>query len=352
MPTNSKMNMQIKIYTQFDQLKNDPGYGQFQNFINQHPQGSYFQSPEFFQFIEGLKEFKPLLLVDWGEDGAVQGSLFGYYQIFGEGVKGWMSRRLIVLGGPLLAPGSPEKRQKIAESLLKNLKKHAGGRAIYIEFRNRFDTAELRPAFESGAFQYKPHLNFLLKTDGEESVKKRMSRSRRKEIRVTLEAGATIEEPESEAEVMTFYRLLENLYTKKIKKPLISSCFFMKFWKTGAGKIFLVKYQGEIKGGIVCPIFNHKIIYEWYICGLDGEVKNVYPSALATWAPIEYGLKNGLDHFDFLGAGKPDEEYGVREFKSRFGGEEVCFGRYEFIVNKPLYQFGKLGLSLYQKLPL
>lgn len=344
--------MNIKIFTQFNQFKNDPGYGQIRDFIEQHPQGNYFQSPEFFQFMQEQEEFSPLLLIACGEDGSILGTLHAQYQVFGSGLKRWMSRRLVILGGPLLAQGSQEHRQKVAENLLHELKNHAQSRAIYIEFRNLFDTAELRTAFENCNFLYKPHLNFLLKTDSEESVKKRMSRSRRKEIRVTLEAGATIEEAASKEEVMAFYRLLENLYAEKIKKPLMSACFFIKFWKQKAGKIFLVKYQGEVKGGIVCPIFNQKIIYEWYICGLDGEVKNVYPSALATWAPIEYGLKNGLDHFDFLGAGKPDENYGVREFKSRFGGEEVCFGRYEFVVNKPLYKVGKLALSTYQKLPV
>jgi peptidoglycan biosynthesis/recognition FemAB-like protein len=342
----------INNYTSFDQLAADPVLPQFENFVNTHPEGNYFQGPSFFRLIDGLLEFSPLLLFVRNEGGEIQGSLLGYFQVFGSGLKSWMSRRLVVIGGPLVDHFTEETRAAITEYLLENLEEQARGKAIYVEFRNLYDTAGIRSAFENRGFEYKPHLNFLLKTDNEEAVIKRMSRSRRREIRVTLEAGATIAEPESEGDVMTLYGLLEKLYIEKIKKPLISVSFFLKFWKTGAGKIFLVKYQGEIKGGIVCPIFNNNIIYEWYVCGVDGEVKNVYPSALATWAPIEYGLKNGLEYFDFLGAGKPDEEYGVREFKSRFGGEEVCFGRYEFIVNKPLYQMGKLALSLYQKLPI
>ena len=63
------------------------------------------------------------------------------------------------------------------------------------------------------------------------------------------------------------------------------------------------------------------VIYDIYGCGEDGKYKDVYPSVLANWAALEYGLKNGLKYFDFLGAGKPNEDYGVREFKSKFGGE-------------------------------
>jgi serine/alanine adding enzyme len=42
-----------------------------------------------------------------------------------------------------------------------------------------------------------------------------------------------------------------------------------------------------------------------------------------------------------MGAGKPDEGYGVREFKSKFGGELVEHGRFLFVCNPRLYALGK-----------
>jgi lipid II:glycine glycyltransferase (peptidoglycan interpeptide bridge formation enzyme) len=92
-----------------------------------------------------------------------------------------------------------------------------------------------------------------------------------------------------------------------------------------------------------------EIIYAIYLCGENGKYQNVYPSVLATWAGLEYGLKNGFKYFDFLGAGKPNEYYGVREFKSKFGGELVNYGRYKLILNKPLYTLGELGIRLIKK---
>jgi len=83
---------------------------------------------------------------------------------------------------------------------------------------------------------------------------------------------------------------------------------------------------------------------------MDGEIKDIYPSVLATWAPIQYAANKGLKYFDFMGAGKPDEEYGVREFKSKFGGELVEFGRFERIHKPFLFKFGKFGLKVWQKL--
>jgi len=52
----------------------------------------------------------------------------------------------------------------------------------------------------------------------------------------------------------------------------------------------------------MCPVYKNTI-YEWYIAGIDGAFKNVYPSVLATWAPMEYAAKNGLKYFNFMGKG-------------------------------------------------
>jgi lipid II:glycine glycyltransferase (peptidoglycan interpeptide bridge formation enzyme) len=98
----------------------------------------------------------------------------------------------------------------------------------------------------------------------------------------------------------------------------------------------------------MCPILEGRAIYELYICGLDDEYKEQYPSVMATWAAMEYATQNNIPIFDFMGAGKPDERYGVREFKARFGGELVEYGRFIKINQPVLYKLGKFGLKLSQ----
>ena len=41
-----------------------------------------------------------------------------------------------------------------------------------------------------------------------------------------------------------------------------------------------------------------------------------------------------MKYYDFGGAGWPDEEYGPRDFKAKFGGDLVCYGRYRRIYAK------------------
>lgn len=342
--------MQTTIYTTFSQLQQDGLHVVLDRFVDAHPNANYFQSSIFFQFIETVRGYKPFVLVATDSSGAVVGSLMGVIQSDGGGLKSWFSRRLIVWAGPLVSSDAGVPQTDVARNLLRNLKRHAQGKAIFIEFRNFFDCSPLHADFESCGFRFRPHLNYLVKTDDEAAARGRLSSNRRRQIKTSLAAGATVGEAESEADVLGLYDILEKLYREKVKKPLPGSDLFVNMWKSPAAKVFVVKYDGKVVGGSIGPTYKNKVLYQWYVCGENGVVSGVHPSVLASWAPIEYGVRHGFDHFDFMGAGRPEEDYGVREFKARFGGEEVCYGRYEMVLSPTLYRVGKLGLEMYKKI--
>jgi hypothetical protein len=60
------------------------------------------------------------------------------------------------------------------------------------------------------------------------------------------------------------------------------------------------------------------------------------------------GKEHKFRLFDFGGAGKPCEKYGVREFKAKFGGELVSFGRYIFVHSPFLFGLCKVGYGIWQ----
>jgi lipid II:glycine glycyltransferase (peptidoglycan interpeptide bridge formation enzyme) len=68
------------------------------------------------------------------------------------------------------------------------------------------------------------------------------------------------------------------------------------------------------------------------------------------WHLLEWGANSEQYRvYDFGGAGKPDEEYGVRDFKAKFGGDLVNFGRNIFVHQPSLLKVSKLGYELYQR---
>lgn len=68
------------------------------------------------------------------------------------------------------------------------------------------------------------------------------------------------------------------------------------------------------------------------------------------WHVLNWGATHGMAVYDFGGAGRPDEEYGVREFKAKFGGELVSFGRNRLVHAPTLLQLSTIGYGLYRSI--
>jgi lipid II:glycine glycyltransferase (peptidoglycan interpeptide bridge formation enzyme) len=176
-----------------------------------------------------------------------------------------------------------------------------------------------------------------------------MSEQRIRQVKKAVKNGVEISEAQSEQEIRDWYHILSQLYREKVHTPLFTEEFFLEFYRNGWGKYLMVKLEGKVIGGMMCPILKSKAIYEWYVCGLDEEYRDQYPSVMATYAAIEYAKTNALPLFDFMGAGKPDIPYGVRDFKMEFGGELLEHGRF-LCVRKPLlYWIGKMGMRLLKR---
>lgn len=299
-----------------------------------------FQTPEFYRFfndVQGLKadvfsvecngNYTALCVVTLQRE---------------KGIKGYFSSRAIVYGGLVLSPTVSEEEIKYLLSFIKDNYK---GIVIYIEVRNYFDYSHCKNLFFKNGFSYIPWLNYQLTTDSLDNVKARVSKSRLRQIKNAQKQGVVWRLAETEEEITAFYTILEDLYKTKIKKPLFQKEFFLRFFHSNVAKYLLVFYNQKVIGGIMCPILQDKSIYEFYVCGLDADYKDQYPSIMATWAAIEFAVQNKISLFDFMGAGSPNEAYGVREFKARFGGEQVEYGRFLFVLNPFLFTLGKIGLK-------
>ena len=276
------------------------------------------------------------------EDGVLKGVVVGFVTVEQSRWRQFFTRRAVINGGPLLAEDISTEALRL---LLQRLREEVSKEAIYIEMRNFNDYSRWKDRFEACGFAYQPHLNFHLDCSEEAVIQRNMHESRRRQVRKGLASGAVIEEAKTEQEVRDFYRILEQLYRRKVKTPLFSLEFFLAFFRQEWGKYLLVKYEGKVIGGMMCPILEDRAIYEWYVCGLDKLYREQHPSVLATYAAMQYAAEHGLPRFDFMGAGKPGEDYGVRAFKAQMGGQLVEHGRFLLIAKPLLYRIGVLGVA-------
>ena len=351
----------------------------WQKLVDESPYATWFQTQEAYQFYAANKqEMTPFAfaVAEQAEPGEVKGERLevkgeenskagitastpytlhstlkalcvGYITREHRAAKQFFTRRAIIIGGPLIAEDATEKE---VATLLKAVKHIPYGliasspnrltMPIYIEIRNFHDYSRWKEVFQNSGFEYQPHLNIQVTCNEAHT----MSEQRRRQVKKAIGNGATICEAQTEQEIRDWYEILYKLYREKVRTPLFTEEFFLEFYRKGWGKYLLVKHEGKVIGGMMCPILEGRAIYEWYVCGLDEDYREQYPSVMATYAAIEYAKANGLPLFDFMGAGKPDANYGVRDFKKEFGGEVVEHGRF-LCVRKPLlYAIGKIGV--------
>ena len=328
----------MTIYTSFSEIDID----QWQQLIEESTNSSFFQTPECYGFFSSLSFMEPFVY-GVSEGNKLMGVIVGSLIHDGVLLKRYLSRRAIVSGGALL---HSEISSEALQSLLGAIKGGLKHKAIYLELRNYSDYSIFKPSFESAGFKYVPHLNFHVATPTVETSMKNLKATKRRYVKISQREGAEWYETKRPDDIADFYEILTDLYKNKIKTPLFPLEFFLKLNQLPTAKLLVVKYKDKIIGGSQNVLLSDRTFYEWFVCGLDGKFKGIYPSTLATWAAIECASSNGFQKFDMMGAGKPNDGYGVRDFKSEFGGELVEHGRFQYTFNQPLFGIGRYGISV------
>ena len=308
---------------------------------------TWFQTPEAYRFFGSLS-FLDAFAFGVKNEGVLKGVVMGYVQKDGGRMKRFLSRRAIVIGGPLLPDDITDEEVK---TLLTALQTRLKRKVIYIETRNLNDYNRWRSVFEECGFGYEPHYDVIVDTSSIEEVNSRLDRNRRRNIKKAVENGIVIDKNPSEEDLSTFYSLLGELYKTKVKTPLFPFEFFEKLREIPASLFCIAKDpEGKVVGGLVCVAQTGKAVYAWFACGDDMLYKKLSPSVMANYAGICHAAENGFAKFDFMGAGKPnDGGYGVRDFKLKFGGELIEPGRYIHVCSPLLFNIGKLAVKIMKK---
>ena len=314
------------------------------SFLLNHKRATFFQSPAFFEFSKQTSGTNPILFLCTSEKDEFLGLVCGViiHNKFSS-----LSKRFIVYGGPIYSGN-----KKVLIQLLKAVTSFLKRKVVYIEFRNLFDYGNEIEVFKKFKLRFKDHYSLFLnlKNINTFDVLNIVNESKKRQINKSISNNAYILIAQSTSEIIELYKILKELYQDKVGKPLIGLEFFIKFFelRKNLGEIILIKYDNKIIGGIVCTKHSNKEVCEWYICGLDKEYKplGIYPSVLATYAGIKYAIEEHIPIFDFLGAGSPKDNYGVRNFKLKFGGKLSNDGRFIRINNILIYKLGSMWLNI------
>lgn len=321
---------------------------QWDDFVLSHPQGNIFQTSLMTGVYRKTHNYNPICLaaVD-----SVSGDMLAVMQatIISEfsGLLSPFSSRAVLHGGPLYV--SSPAGLEAARLLMQHYNKLAGNKIVYTQVRNMWDTKGSAELLSSLGYEYDQHLDFLIGLErDEDDIWQDIHKSRRKGINRAEKNGLLVRRVNSMEELEACYALVDETY-RRFKIPIADISLFRAAYEdlspSGHADFFVALQDDEAVGTRIT--LNYKdMVYDWY-AGSKQEVD--YVDELLVWHVLRENAGK-YKVFDFGGAGHPDKPYGVREFKRRFGGEMVNFGRYEKVHSRLRNNVAVLGLSVYKKL--
>lgn len=311
------------IITDPDRIDTDD----WERFVADHPRGNIFHTPGYFRFARGAYSSGAIVACCM-EDSRIRGILVAVI------IRSlpWPLRRAgsraIEWGGPL-AEGDDQATMSVLLEALLRLVAH---KALFVQVRNLSDMTVLRETFTGRGFAFDDHLNILIGLrEGAEAVWKGFHPARRKQVNRSIRRGVTVVEADAgNAKVMdTCYALLKIVYRRE-RLPCPQRDFFTQaagtLCRDGRLRLFTALHQGEIIAFRMVLCYRD-VVYDWYAAS-SYEHLDKYPNDILPWVVMKTTAEEGYGIFDFGGAGRPGEPYGVRDYKSRFGGELVCYGRF------------------------
>lgn len=321
-------------------------HSEWNEFVLTHSGGTIFQSPHFYQVYQETRNNEPLVLFVVDSDDKIRGLLLAVIQKEYSGVLGALTARSVIFGGPLLADGQGEASDRLLTAYDNSIRK----RAVYSQIRNFQETNACRDIMDRHGFCFEDHLNIIIDLRrNPEEIFASFSQDRRWEIRKGYKKNVVVEEVNSPEQIPIFYSFVKNAYIRnRIPAPDISlvEAVYRHLAGNGLGKFFLAGVDGKYIASHSVLGYGDKLIC-WF-GGLDREYGKYFPYEILIWESLKWGAENGYASFDFQGAGKPGREYGVRDFKKRFGGELVNWGRYEKVHRPIVNIISKSGYKAWQ----
>lgn len=321
----------------------------WREFVDDHPQGNVFHTPEMFQVFARVKGHQPSLWAAVDRDNRPLALLLPVQVIL---MDGWLQRftTRAVIYGSVLCTASAEGQEALAR-LLDTYKREVKGGPLFTELRNLSDLSAVQPILQDNGFIYEGHLNFLINLQRPtEEIWSSLHGDVRTNVRKARRMGVVVEEVSSLEAVPVVYSVLAKVY-EHIEIPLAPRSLFEAAFEILHPQDMIKLFMARVEDtciGVAVRLLYRDTIYAWY-AGATRDYASYKANDLLNWHVLEWGAQNGFRCFDFGGAGKPDQDYGPRRFKAKFNGRLVNYGRNICVHHPQLLHFSQWGYQVYRR---
>lgn len=330
------------------EIIDSPDKKKWDEFVCNHRLGNIFQTCIITEVYRNTHNYEPISLAAINSN---NGDLLAVlHAVVIREISGWMgtfTARSVIQGGPVFVRSNDGL--KAVTKLIEYYDAIVKQKAIYTQIRNICGIKAINETLESFEYIYEEHLNYLINLNrNADEIWGDIHKSRRKGINRAKKNGIVIKKIETLRELNECYYLIKETY-KQVKMPLVDITLFHTAYNLlspiNIADFYLAIKEGEIVGTRIVLKYNG-IVHDWYA----GSKKDIY---YVDEALVWHILKENAEKqevFDFGGAGHPEKPYGVREFKRRFGGNEVNYGRYMKVHNLLKDKIIKTAFKAYKRL--
>ncbi|MDM8519990.1 GNAT family N-acetyltransferase [Anaerolineales bacterium HSG6] len=318
----------------------------WRDFIDKHDQSNIFHTPEMFDVFKNTEGHTPMLWAAVDKTGVPLALFLPVYVTLKDGLLQWLTTRAVVYGGILCH--SNQRGIDALGLLLQNYRNEAKKNILFTEIRNLSDATELQTVLQKHIFTYEDHLNYLINLNtSQDELWQQMRKSGKKSVKVARKKNVAIEEMTTLEQLDIAYSIILETYNR-LHVPLASVNLFRNVFELlspkGMCRFLLIKVDNQYAGARLTLTYKHRII-AWYAT-TKREFSSCRPNEFSVWNMLEWGQENDYHLFDFGGAGKPNEPYGPRDFKAKFGGDLVNYGRNVCVHHPHLLKMSKAGFEI------
>jgi lipid II:glycine glycyltransferase (peptidoglycan interpeptide bridge formation enzyme) len=327
-------------------------WNRWDDFVYSHPKGNIFQTSCMANVYKLTQNYEPvsLAVVDLESNdiiavlqAVIVRQMGGIFSVF--------SSRSIIYGGPIY--DEKKENSEAIRMLIEEYEKVIASKVIYTEIRNMWDTRQIRDIIEQNGYSLTDHFNALIDLNKPvDELWNQLKRDKKRGIKKSEELGITIERSQSKESIKVFYELVKETYNKA-KVPLAPISFFEAAFEilVPKQKALLLFARDNVNNVIATQfaLMYKDRIYAWYT-GSREEYLKFHPGDALIWYLLKYGSEHGYKVFDFGGGGGPNKNENLREYKSRFGTEFPCYGRYEKTYSETRSKIANTSLKIYKRL--
>jgi len=316
-------------------------------FTDNNENCNIFTTPYIYDVWNATPGYKSFAFFAIDENQEIHGILTGHLETVSKGLLSNLSTRAVLMQSPVAF------NDDSLSDLLTHYLHFMKGKAVYTEIRNNYDTLIQRNVYENLGFKFEDHLNIIVDLSQTEDILwQQIHTKRRNEIRKAEKNGVKVKRLSYEYLVKS-YSILKEVY-ERAKLPLPSILVFENALKKSSKNVGMVMYGACLDDeliGIMVTLQYKKIVYDLY-AGSKSKYYDMNPNDIIPWEVFRQCKNVGKTIFDFGGAGKPDVPYGVRDYKMKFGGKLVNYGRYNLVHNPIKMKLAETGFKIYQKVRL